>query len=185
MWISQVTPPPAHLHSPPMTPTSNWHMHIKKSKHLSTPSDPVECVHSSPKQEGKLKGSVGLSDFDRQGTPDVPRRKGSVSDLIAKFEISRSNTPERSITPESRSLRSTTPEKTVKQSDSVDSKQATQVASQSTEEEDKQTETQKLPLVQDLRNQTNKEYKTRTEDHTRGQQYKEGLAEPLRTGNYT
>ena len=86
-----------------------------------TTADPVDTVRSCPRAElGKSKaGGVGLSDFDRQGTPDVPRRKGSVSELIAKFSASgsRSNTPERSITPDSRSLRSATPDKSVKSAD--------------------------------------------------------------------
>merc|ERR1719305_57347 len=86
-----------------------------------TTADPVDTVRSCPRAElGKSKaGGVGLSDFDRQGTPDVPRRKGSVSELIAKFSASgsRSNTPERSITPDSRSLRSATPDKSGKSAD--------------------------------------------------------------------
>ena len=154
----------------------------KNSKNLSTTSDPVECVKTSPKQEGKLKGSVGLSDFDRQGTPDVPRRKGSVSDLIAKFEISRSNTPERSITPESRSLRSATPEKTVKQADSVDSKQATPGVSQITEEEDKHTNKPEIATGARPKKPANRESKTNQEQY-RGQHSKEGLAEPPSTLN--
>ena len=111
--VSLPTAPPAHapaLSSP--SPT------VQSHRQTSEPvSDLVELVRGSPKaDQGKSKaGGVGLSDCDRQGTPDVPRRKGSVSELIAKFSVkSRSNTPERSITPDSRSLRSATPDKAAK-----------------------------------------------------------------------
>ena len=87
-------------------------------------SDPVESVRGGcPRaDQGKSKaGGVGLAESDRQATPDVPRRKGSVSELIAKFSgTSRSNTPERSITPDSRSLRSTTPDKNGKTAENTE-----------------------------------------------------------------
>ena len=105
--------PPPPTHAPPL-PCSPSPASLKPSR---VSCDPVEPVAGSPRAaQGKSKaGGVGLSESDRQGTPDVPRRKGSVSDLIAKFSgSSRSNTPERSITPDARSLRSATPDKSAK-----------------------------------------------------------------------
>ena len=114
------TAPSTHA-QPPSLPFSPNPASLSAKKSLV---DPVDTVRSCPRAElGKSKaGGVGLSDFDRQGTPDVPRRKGSVSELIAKFSASgsRSNTPERSITPDSRSLRSATPDKSGKSAEDSD-----------------------------------------------------------------
>ena len=112
------THPPTH--APPLPSSPNPAL-LPVKRQVVGSVDPVDAVRSCPRAElGKSKaGGVGLSDFDRQGTPDVPRRKGSVSELIAKFSASgsRSNTPERSITPDSRSLRSATPDKSGKSAD--------------------------------------------------------------------
>ena len=117
------TNPPTHAPPLPSSPNPALLSSVKRQLVGST-VDPVDAVRSCPRPElGKSKaGGVGLSDFDRQGTPDVPRRKGSVSELIAKFSASgsRSNTPERSITPDSRSLRSATPDKSGKSADDSD-----------------------------------------------------------------
>ena len=76
-------------------------------------NDLVETVPRQEKQSAQISFSAidsdrvtGISDKNR-----LTKRKGSVSDLIAKFESSsRSATPERSLTPDShRSLRSATP----------------------------------------------------------------------------
>ena len=115
------TAPSTHA-QPPSLPFSPNPASLSAKKLLVDPV--VDTVRSCPRAElGKSKaGGVGLSDFDRQGTPDVPRRKGSVSELIAKFSASgsRSNTPERSITPDSRSLRSATPDKSGKSAEDSD-----------------------------------------------------------------
>ena len=115
--------------------------HSEKSRDSSLPvqhqliskqSSNNDLVESSPKLEGKQSSSgtqfsFTAIDSDRiiQDKNKLTKRKGSVSDLIAKFESSsRSATPERSLTPDShRSLRSATPDRALSSASSCSNKQ--------------------------------------------------------------
>ena len=88
-----------------------------------------DLVDNSPKLQGKQISGTQFSftsiDSDRQdkNVTALTKRKGSVSNLIARFEASsRSTTPERSLTPDShRSLRSATPDRSITKQNSLDS----------------------------------------------------------------
>ena len=147
----------SHTSENPVSRDSSLPVHQQLiSKHSNN-----DLVERSPKLEGKQSSSSGTQfsftaiDSDRifQDKNKLTKRKGSVSDLIAKFESSsRSATPERSLTPDShRSLRSATPDRALS-SASKHSDQSTSAVQ--SEPEKRVKETGARPKVPSNKNKT-------------------------------